>query len=161
MSDLSILKDKKILAVDDELDVLEIIKEELSQCHVVTADNFSTARNLIRTETFDLVILDIMGVSGFNLLMECRKRKLPAAMLTAHAIDVASLNKSIKLGAASFLPKDELARLPELVAEILESLPEMEGHWPKLFHRLGSFFKERLGVVWEDLEKPPYPPYYY
>jgi hypothetical protein len=101
-----------------------------------------------------------MGVRGFDLLVECRKRKIPAAVLTAHAIDVASLNKSIKLGAASFLPKDELPRLPELVAEILESLMEQEGHWPKLFHRLGSFFKDRLGVVWEDLEKPPYPPYY-
>jgi len=33
---------------------------------------------------------------------------------------VESLNLAVKLGAVSFLPKEELSRPPELVAEILE-----------------------------------------
>lgn len=161
MADLDILNGKRILAVDDEPDVLDVIKEELPTCEVLTASDFDTAQELIRNETVDLVILDIMGVNGFELLDECGRRKVPAAMLTAHAIDVESLNKSLRLGAVSFIPKDELVRLPELVAEILEGLAEGRSHWPRLFQRLGPFFKEKLGVVWEDLEKPPYPPYYY
>jgi DNA-binding response OmpR family regulator len=161
MVDLDILKGKRILAVDDEPDVLDVIKEELPTCEVITARNFDTAREYILNETFDLVILDIMGVDGFALLDECGKRKVPAAMLTAHAVDVESLNRSLRLGAVSFIPKDELVRLPELVAEILEGLAEGRSHWPRLFQRLGPFFKEKLGVVWDDLEKPPYPPYYY
>ncbi len=161
MVDLDILKGKRILAVDDEPDILDVIKEELPTCEVITARDFDTARESILNETVDLVILDIMGVNGFALLEECGNRRVPAAMLTAHAVDVESLNKSLRLGAVSFIPKDELVRLPELVAEILEALAEGRSHWPRLFQRLGPFFKEKLGVVWDDLEKPPYPPYYY
>lgn len=161
MTAVDILNGKRILAVDDEPDVLEVIKEELHQCEVVTAGNHEVGRHLINSEHFDLVILDIMGVNGFALLEECSRRKLPAAMLTAHSMNVESLNRSIRLGAMSFLPKEELARIPELVVEIFESLEAGETHWPKLFKRLGPFFKDRLGVVWEDLEKPRRPPYTY
>jgi DNA-binding NtrC family response regulator len=161
MAALDMLTGKRLLAVDDEPDVLEVIKEALVQCRVSTAGNYEAALHLISTQRFDLVILDVMGVNGFALLEECRKRDTPAAMLTAHAIDLDSLNRAIRLGAVSFLPKDELARLPELVAEILEGLAQGKTHWQQLFKRMGPFFKERLGVAWEDLEKPPYPPYMY
>ena len=73
-----------------------------------------------------------MGVNGFALLEKCRARSLPAAMLTAHAVNIESLNVAIKLGAVSFLPKEELYRLPELVAEILEELSQGKTHWAKL-----------------------------
>jgi DNA-binding NtrC family response regulator len=161
MVDLDILKGKRILAVDDEPDVRDTIKESLIDCNVVTAGDFDTAKELIDTESFDLIVLDIMGVNGFALLEECQKRKMPAAMLTAHAVDVESINKSLRLGAVSFLPKEELARLPELVAEILEDLGKGQTHWPRLFERLGPYFKERLGITWADLEKTSTPPYSY
>lgn len=161
MVDIAVLNGKRILAVDDEPDVLDVIAEGLPQCKITTADTYESAKESIRLGEFDLALLDIMGVKGFELLAECRTRRLPAAMLTAHAIDLNSINKSVRLGAVSFLPKDELARLPELLAEIFESLEQEHAHWPKLFTRLGPFFKERLGIVWEDIEKPPHPPYYY
>lgn len=161
MTALDILTGKRLLAVDDEPDVLEVVKETLIQCEVATAGNYEAASHFISTQRFDLVILDIMGVNGFALLEECLKRELPAAMLTAHAIDVDSLNRAIRLGAVSFLPKDEMTRLPELVAEIMEGLAQGRTHWAQLFKRLGPFFKERLGVDWEDLEKPTNPPYMY
>jgi len=161
MVDLDILKGKRILAVDDEPDVRDTIKESLIDCDVVTAGDFDAAKELIDTESFDLIVLDIMGVNGFALLEECQKRKMPAAMLTAHAVDVESINRSLRLGAVSFLPKEELARLPELVAEILEDVGKGQTHWPRLFERLGPFFKERLGITWADLEKTPTPPYSY
>ena len=83
-------------------------------------------------------------------------------MLTAHAINIESLNLAVKLGAVSFLPKEELGRLPELVAEILEDLERGQTHWARLFQRLGSFFKERLGVLWEDEDtNSKFPRYYY
>ena len=161
MSSLEILKDKRILAVDDEQDVLAIIAEELEACNIVTADKFEKASELIKTEPFDLVILDIMGVNGFALLEACSEKRLPAAMLTAHAVNIESINLAMKLGAVSFLPKEELARLPELVAEILADLQEGRTHWDSLFKRLGPYFKEKLGVVWDDMEQPPYPTHFY
>lgn len=152
--DLQILKGKKILVVDDEPDILDVVKEELSDCEVTAALDFDTAHELIKSHAFDLAILDIMGVNGFALLEAARNRKTPAAMLTADAISVEAVNLSIRLGAVSFLPKDELARLPELIAEILGSLRQGKSHWEELFQRLGLFFKEKLSVDWKDLERP-------
>lgn len=154
MENLAILKDKKILAVDDEPDVLDVISEELSECNVITAKDFDSARKLIESDKFDLAILDIMGVNGFQLLELCTAKGLPAAMLTAKATDIRSMNRSLSLGAVSFLPKEEMGSLEELTAEILQGLQEGKSHWRRLFERLGPLFKEKFGIVWEDLEKP-------
>jgi DNA-binding response OmpR family regulator len=157
MGDFDILKGKTILAVDDEPDILEVVKDELLDCEVVTATDFESARKLIESGHYDLVILDIMGVNGFKLLELCSTRGLSAAMLTARATDIRSINRSIALGAVSFLPKEELGSLHELAAEILEGLEKGQSHWTKLFKRLGPLFKEKFGIVWEDLEKPARP----
>ena len=66
---------------------------------------------MLSGESFDLVLLDIMGVRGFELLEQCRQKQFPAAMLTAHAVSVESVNRALNLGAVSFLPKDELTNL--------------------------------------------------
>jgi len=160
MYDQSILDEKKLLAVDDEPDVLEVIKEAFPSSRLTTAQDFDSALKLINENIFDLVILDIMGVNGFELLKACRECHLPAAMLTSKAIDVESLNRAIRDGAVSFLPKEGLDRLPEVVAEILRELEEGRSHWSKLFERLGSFFEKKLGKTWKDLETPPYPGIY-
>lgn len=160
MDDQSVLEHKKLLAVDDEADILEVIKEQFPNTVVITAQTFESALKSINEDEFDLAILDIMGVNGFELLSACRARHIPAAMLTARAINVESINTAIREGAVSFLPKEELNRLPELVAEILSELEQGRTHWAKLFERLGSYFKDRLGVTWEDLEKPQYPGFY-
>ncbi|MGD9818097.1 MAG: response regulator [Desulfomonilaceae bacterium] len=154
MEDIAILKGKRILAVDDEPDVLDVICEELSQCEVVTVKDFDSAQKLIETQKFDLAILDIMGVNGFQLLELCTIRNLPAAMLTAKATDIRSMNRALNLGAVSFLPKEEMGSLEVLTAEILQGLQEGKSHWRKLFDRLGPLFKKKFGIVWEDLEKP-------
>ena len=163
MTEFDILNGKRILAVDDEPDILEIIKEELgsSNCEVITAEDFDTAHNIISNNSFDLIILDIMGVNGFALLEASMKSKIPTAMLTAHALNVENINLAIKLGAVSFIPKEGLANLTELVAEIFRDLDEGRRHWEKLFKRFGSFFKEKLGDAWSEVEKSPTytPPY--
>ena len=161
MVSTDILKGKKILAVDDEQDVLAIIQERLELCTVTTADNYERAAELLSKESFDLVLLDIMGVRGFDLLDQCREKRLPAAMLTAHAISVDSVNRAVKSGAISFLPKDELINLELHLAEIFQGLAEGKSHWRRLFDRLGPFFKERLGITWESLDKTPNPPWIY
>jgi DNA-binding NtrC family response regulator len=156
------LKGKRILVVDDELDILEIVVENLEPAEVETSSDYEDARKKIEANTYDLVILDIMGVNGFSLLEVCHAKKQPAAMLTAHAVNVESLNQSVKLGAVSFLPKEELERLSDIVPEILEELAKGKTHWARLFKRLGPFFKENLGVLWEDEEtSSKFPKAYY
>jgi len=160
VKNLKILEGKKILVVDDEPDVLETVIDLFETTQIVTAGSFKDARKKIAQESFDLVILDIMGVNGFDLLKACREVKMPAAMLTAHALNIESLNSAVRLGAVSFLPKEELHRLPELVAEILDEMEQGRTHWEKLFQRLGLFFKEKLGISWED-DHSKFPPNYY
>jgi len=157
MYDESRLDETKFLAMDDEPDVLDIIKEAFLSSIVMTAKDFDSGLKLINENIFDLVILDIIGVNGFELLKACRDRHLLAAKLTSKAIDVENLNQAIREGAVSFLPKEELHRFPEVVAEILGELEEGRTHWSKLFERMGSFFEKKFGPSWKDLETPPYP----
>ena len=100
------LKDKLLLVVDDEPDVLETVEEELDMCMIHKATDYDTALQYLLSYTYDIVILDIMGVNGFELLKNAVSRGFPTVMLTAHALSAESLKKSIKLGAVSFLPKE-------------------------------------------------------
>lgn len=161
MTNTDVLKDKKILAVDDEPEVLDIITEEFETHEVVTAKSFEEAKTILSNGRFDLVLLDIMGVRGFELLEKCREKGFPAAMLTGHAMNVESVNRALQLGAVSFLPKEELANIREHVIEILDGLEQGRSHWKRLFDRLGPFFRDRLGLTWEDIGKPRNPPYIY
>ena len=48
-----ILKGKKILAVDDEQDILDTLEEILTECNVQTATSFESAKELLETEAYD------------------------------------------------------------------------------------------------------------
>lgn len=161
MPSAEILRDKRILAVDDEPDILDLVQELLELCEVTTASDYESALQLLQSKTFDLIILDISGVNGFSLLEESRRLKMPAAMLTAHSMTLESVNRALKLGAVSFLPKDELPSLPVLISEIFQDLAEGKSHWKRLFDRLGPFFREKIGITWDDIEKRADPPYFY
>lgn len=154
MLEQDILAGKRILAVDDEEDVLDVIEEQLDDCDLVTAKDYHGAKELLEKDIYDLAVLDIMGVRGFDLLEIATRRKIPAVILTAHAMTPESLQKAIDKGAVSFLPKDELARLSELVAEILGEVKQGRTHWAKLKSSLGHRFKEMWGEMWEEIKFP-------
>ena len=154
MTNDDILKGKRILVVDDEDDVLETIKEQLSECDITTANNFEIAREFLKKNKFDLAILDIMGVRGFDLLHYAKENKIRAVMLTSHAMNAESMQKSIDKGAVSFLPKEELYRIEELIAEIFGELNKGRAHWPKLEERMGARFKKEWGEMWDRIKFP-------
>ena len=79
----SVLKDKRILAVDDEEDILETIEDILIDARVDCARDYESASRKLKTGRYDLAILDIMGVDGMALLEEAVRRQIPAVMLTA------------------------------------------------------------------------------
>jgi DNA-binding NtrC family response regulator len=150
----SLVTGKKILAVDDEPDILEVIEEMLPMCDVVTAKSFATARELLETQTFDIVILDIMGVSGYELLEIANKRKIPAVMLTAHAFSPDNLRKSIKEGAASYIPKEEITHIKEFLEDVLAAKKKGEDPWKYWDQRLpSSYFERRWGSTWQNADK--------
>ena len=151
MTKESPLKDKVVLVVDDEPDVLETVEEELDMCLVHKASDYDTALQYLLSYTYDVVILDIMGVNGFELLKNAVSRGFPSVMLTAHALTPEALKKSIKLGAVSFLPKEKISELTDFLEDVV-----MDGGksvWVKFFDRLGSYFNKRFGPDWKEKDK--------
>ncbi len=147
------LKNKHILAVDDEQDILETIQEILIDTKVDLANDYDSASNKISKIQYDLAILDIMGVNGIKLLEECVERKIPAIMLTANSMNPNSLVESIKKGAISYLSKEHLSDLDSLINELLGAQEEGKHTWKLLFDKLGGYFDKRFGKNWKDDDK--------
>ena len=148
MGSESLLKDKIILVVDDEPDVFDTIAELLDMCQIHKAKDYDSALQLLASYTFDIVILDIMGVKGFELLKHSTSRRFPTVMLTAHALTPEALKKSIKLGAVSFLPKEKMPEIESYLEDVV--LGGGKSVWVKLFDKLGSFFNKRFGPDWKE-----------
>lgn len=148
MTKESPLKDKLILAVDDEKDVLESIEEELDMCMVHKAENYEKALQLLMSYSYDYVVLDIMGVNGFELLKDSVARGFPTIMLTAYAITPEALKKSIKLGAVFFLPKEKLYELDQFLEQVV--LNKGKPIWEKLFDKFGKYYNRRFGPDWQQ-----------
>jgi DNA-binding response OmpR family regulator len=147
MGDPSPLKGKLILAVDDEPDVIESLTDELSMCEVVGKGTYEEARAYLEDHRPDLVILDIMGVNGFELLKTCVGKNIPTVMFTAHAFSLDSLKRSVELGANAYFPKEKMASLVPFLEEVL-TLDRKES-WQRLSERLGEFFNATLGTDWK------------
>jgi DNA-binding NtrC family response regulator len=153
MGDEDILKDKKILIVDDEPDVLDTLEELLDMCLVDTAPNFETAKKFLDKYLYDAAIFDIMGVRGYDLLEIATGKGIPALMLTAHALSPENLVKSVKKGAQSYVPKEKIADIKTFLAEVLEARGkgiEKPGNW---FARLRPFFDRKFGTGWREKDK--------
>ncbi len=149
----SYLRGKRILAVDDETDILETIVDILDEARVDTATDYQSASEKIKSGKYDLAILDIMGVDGLKLLEEAVERRIPAVMLTAHAINPESLMASIRKGAIAYLPKESLADLDDLLEQLLAAYAEGRPPWKLLFEKLGDFFDQRFGSGWKEKDK--------
>ena len=147
----SILDGKRILAVDDEPDVLKILEEEILEicpnCKLDEATAYETAAKMLESTTYDIVVLDIMGVRGFDLLDSAVKKKLRVAMLTAHALSPEALKKSVELGAWAYLPKEKLGEIVPFLEDVLayEYIPG----WKRLYEKLKGFFDSKFESDWE------------
>ena len=144
----SIIKGMRVLAVDDEPDILETIQDILDESDVETAQSYDAALEKLSEREYDLAILDIMGVNGMQLLVETVNRRIPTIMLTAHAMNPESLKTSLDKGALSYLPKDELTNLKSFVEEAMTAYREGHSTSAILFDRLGRFFDKAFGAQW-------------
>ncbi len=148
-----ILKDKNILLVDDEPDILETLAEILDECDIETASTYESAKKLLESKIYDAAVLDIMGVRGIDLLKIAVRKKIPALMLTAHGLSSENLSGSIKYGARSYIPKGKINEMDIFLKEMFllqEKGIEKSGNW---FARLGSFFDNHFGQGWKDRDR--------
>jgi two-component system response regulator VicR len=119
---------RKILVVDDEPDILELIKDILkSKYEVYTAKNVKEAVSTLEKVKIDLIILDIMmpQIDGWDFLWMIRGsekyREIPVIIVTARA-DAEDKLIGLKEGVKDyivkpFLPNELINRVEEILKE--------------------------------------------
>jgi CheY-like chemotaxis protein len=97
--------------------------------------------------TYDLVILDIMEVRGFDLLELAINCHFPIALISAHPLTPEVLKRSSEMNVPIYVLKEKLE----------EFLPFLEGilryrhspWWRHLFEKLNGFLIEPFESDWE------------
>lgn len=103
---------KRVLLIEDEPNIIEAISFILSRdgWTVHTHEDGETAMDKVRSQTPDLIILDVMlpGRSGFDILRDLRAeaptQDLPVMMLTARG-QTKDRELALRLGANHFMTK--------------------------------------------------------
>lgn len=121
---------KRILAVDDDATAVDAVRQILAQhgYEVITAPDGEAAAVLLRTETFDLALLDVglPGlVSGYDLCRAIREdprtRHVSVIFLTGHGM-VVDEKQGEEAGSDLYLVKPVLAsRLVNMVGMFLSA----------------------------------------
>ena len=152
MSKKDLIKGKRILIVDDEPDILETLEELLPTARITTADSFESAKDLMETKHFDMVILDIMGVNGYELLKIANQKKMTAVMLTAHAFTPEDTIKSHNEGAALYVPKTRMIDIVTYLNDVLEAEEKGKTTWWRWIDRFADLYDEKFEKDWKDKE---------
>lgn len=106
------MSNERILAVDDEMPILELLRYNLEKdgFRVTTSSSGEDALRSIKSETPDLILLDLMlpGMSGLDV---CRRLKespatsgIPVIMITAKTEDT-DVVLGLELGADDYIAK--------------------------------------------------------
>lgn len=148
------IRGKKILIVDDEPDVLATLIDLLSECKIDTAASFETAKKLMENDDYQAVVLDIMGVNGYELLDVANSRGIPAIMLTANALTPEDLKRSADQGAVYYAPKEKMIDVKEILADVFEAIENKKSPWERMFDRLIGFYDNKFGGTdWRKQEE--------
>lgn len=117
----------KILVIDDEVDICEVIQDTLSPhfSNVVIVHSAPDALAKIAAEGFDLIISDVMmpGMSGIDLLKSLRAKQSKTPVVFVSASDAEEvLVKALEYGAADFIAKpfegDQLVNMANKMVKI-------------------------------------------
>jgi two-component system alkaline phosphatase synthesis response regulator PhoP len=120
---------KKVLVIEDDksiVDLLEIHLKDLS-CDVTTTLDGGEGLKTATSETFDLIVLDIMlpNVNGLDICKEVRKKDIytPILMLTSKSEEVDKVI-GLEVGADDYLSKPFSIR--EFIARVKAILRRVE-----------------------------------
>jgi two-component system phosphate regulon response regulator PhoB len=124
------VRSKRVLIVDDDIELLQLVCFLLDRINVetITAKNAADAAKILREPPLpDLLILDLMlpGISGMEFLRQMRARsvfdQLPVLVLSA-LIDPNQIREALDSGADRYLTKPYIANnLLTVVQEMLRS----------------------------------------
>ena len=132
----SIIEGKYALVVDDEQDILDTVEDLLDMCRLDTATTFHEAEALLMQNAYDIAILDIMGVDGYELLKIANSQNIPALMLTAQASTNENLYRLCEAGAAYYVPKIKMHEIDTFLADVFQAIEEGKNSWEKGLERM-------------------------
>lgn len=103
-------KKAKVLIVDDDLELLSTMSRylELKGIEVVTKGSGEEAANIIETEKFNLIILDIVlpGASGIEILKSIKAKKPDQKVIVMTAmLSIENTIAALREGAVEYLLK--------------------------------------------------------
>lgn len=114
----------KILLIDDDVELAELLKEYLQEegLSVSLAHDGESGLKELQSNSFDLLILDVMlpGISGLEVLPKIRTtHTIPVLMLTARGDEIDRI-VGLELGADDYLakpcsPRELLARIKAIL----------------------------------------------
>jgi two-component system NtrC family response regulator len=138
-----------ILVIDDEEPIRRLLQKELAADHrkVLVAADASEAREILRTNWFDVIVMDLRlpDIQDLDLLIEIKDTvpHIEVVMITGHG-DIDSAVKAVKLGACDFIRKPfNLDRL-ELVVE--------KAHQRVLLSRENTILRHNSGLDQEPVQ---------
>lgn len=98
-----------VLIVDDEVDLVEVFKEEFEErgCKVFTANNGRQALEIVKREKLDIVLTDICmpEMNGMELLRAIEKQPRRPFVITMSGYSTHPEAELLKEGSAGFIPK--------------------------------------------------------
>jgi DNA-binding NtrC family response regulator len=151
----SILNGKSILAVNGDPQVLAVLRKKTLQscpnCTFHTATAFKEAIERLASFTYHLIMLDIMGDHGFDLLERAVIKKIPVTMLTVHPFNLESLKRSLETKGISFLPKEKLGEVVPLLQSLFAKSHLF--HWKRLVGKLKSTIQTMFTPDWETSDR--------
>ncbi len=131
---------KKILIIEDDRKIAELERDylEINDFQVVLAADGDTGLSFAVSDSFDLIVLDLMlpGVDGFTICRRIREKKeTPIIMVSAKRDDVDKI-RGLGLGADDYMvkpfsPAELVARVKAHIArfERLTSQEKREQHY--------------------------------
>lgn len=134
---------EKILIVDDEEHIVELIKFNLENngYKVIFANNGNDAIKLAKSEIPQLVLLDLMipGIDGYDVCREIRRDSststIPVIMITAKSEEIDKI-LGLELGADDYITKPFSIR--EMVARVKAILRRAKTQYPDDTYTIGD-----------------------
>lgn len=165
---------KKILVVDDETNIRNLIKNILgNEYQISTATNGIEALEVLKNEEFDLIILDINmpQMDGVEFMKQLRKQNISTPVIVASAFsDPEKLIKVFKLGASDFVIKPFSSdQILETVHKTFETEQKKEKDISELIKKSKQFInignltkaKENILELLKILPSSPIPHFLY
>lgn len=145
-----ILKNKLILAVDDDPDVLTVLEEEILEvcpdCQFHKATTYTEAVERMISLTYDAVILDVIGVQGTHLLELAQSRHFPVALLTTYPFTPETLRLPAWVAARAYLPKERIGEIVPFLEDML--MDSYSPEWRLFFDKVRSFLGTKIEIDW-------------